>query len=210
MQSISALLSLVLITLLQCCSALPRPNSGSDVVTTGSKANQNFIRSDTTCGDPSTAIVISQAFQTGPIIHLLSVPYAFDTVNTMNGAATWVSIRDLFRGWATQQPSTLPLWQLGSSNRQEYIYKIGQDATTKPVVSGFPNDIVIIAWVFPTQVCGSVPLFGAVYPSKTDHIYTTDEDQHAGLISPAWGWSESGVIAYVLPLTSDRGPASPF
>lgn len=82
-----------------------------------------------------------------------------------------------------------------------YTYMIGTDAQTPPVVSGFNTDVEVIAWVYSTQVCGSVPLMSAKYAPATDHFYTTIQDDHDGLATFA-GWVDTGVVAYVPPLTS--------
>lgn len=76
---------------------------------------------------------------------------------------------------------------------------IGEDAQTPPVVSGFEN-AGLIAWVYDTAVCGSVPLMSVSLPAKTDHYWTTDAAEHAGLLNE--GWTDSGVVAFVLPLPS--------
>lgn len=76
---------------------------------------------------------------------------------------------------------------------------IGPDSKTAPIVSGFNTDVEVIAWVYNTPVCGSVPLLSLTYAPLTDHYYTTDADEHAGMIAGA-GWTDTGVIAYVLPL----------
>lgn len=40
----------------------------------------------------------------------------------------------------------------------------------------------------------------AVLASETDHNYTTDSDEHAGLL--ANGWTGGGVVAFVLPVSA--------
>lgn len=77
---------------------------------------------------------------------------------------------------------------------------LGADTSTAPVVSGFPNDKVIIAWAYSTQVCGTIPLYGAAQGSQTDHIYLTSAADYAGITSPGYSWGMYGAIAYVLPL----------
>jgi hypothetical protein len=92
----------------------------------------------------------------------------------------------------------VPLFRLGTSDGQEYIYTVGPVAQTPPSIPGFSTDVGIVAWVYDTPVCGSVPLLSTVYAAQTDHYYTTSQDAHSGLVSAGWG--DSGIVAYVLPL----------
>jgi hypothetical protein len=74
---------------------------------------------------------------------------------------------------------------------------VGADAQTPPVVGGFSTS-GLVAWVYDTAVCDSVPLMSAVLAAQSDHYYTTDPDEHAALL--AAGWTDGGVVAFVLPL----------
>lgn len=74
---------------------------------------------------------------------------------------------------------------------------LGADAQTPPIVGGFSVQ-GILAWVYNTAVCGSVPLMSVALAAQTDHYYTTDPDEHASLV--AAGWADNGVVAFVLPL----------
>lgn len=104
----------------------------------------------------------------------------------------------VFKGWPTQQPFTTPLFRLGAPNNNDFVFLLGADAQTPPVVSGFGSTgVLIVAWVYNTSVCDSVPLLSAVRAASTDHYYTTDPDEHTGLLSR--GWKDGGVVAFVLP-----------
>lgn len=81
----------------------------------------------------------------------------------------------------------------------QYIYRTGVDATTPPVVSGFNTDVALLAWVYDSPVCGSVPLMSTVWAQMTDHYFTTSAFEHDWLVAIAAGWTDSGVVAYVLP-----------
>lgn len=118
----------------------------------------------------------------------------------MNAANVWTDQHPAFNAWASQQPFTVPLFELATTNRDEYIYMVGPDAETPPIISGFNTDVLVIAWVYDTPVCGSLPLMSAVLSSQRDHYYTTDTNELEGLI--AAGWSDTGIVAYVLPTTT--------
>lgn len=81
----------------------------------------------------------------------------------------------------------------------DYVFMVGPGAQTPPILSGFQTDASdIVAWVYDTPVCGSVPLMSAVLASSTDHYYTTDPNEHSDLLG--LGWGDGGVVAFVLPL----------
>jgi hypothetical protein len=103
----------------------------------------------------------------------------------------------VFKAWTTQQNFTVPLFRLATSGGLEQVFMTGIDAQTPPVLNGF-SAIDISAWVFNQSACGTVPLMSAGLASQTDHYYTTDPDEHSGLIAD--GWKDGGVVAFVLPL----------
>lgn len=74
---------------------------------------------------------------------------------------------------------------------------VGADAQTPPIASGFQAS-GIVAWVYNTAVCDSVPLMSVTFATLSDHYYTTDAAEHAGLL--ANDWTDTGVVAFVLPL----------
>jgi hypothetical protein len=92
----------------------------------------------------------------------------------------------------------VPLFGLEDPSGTDIIFMVDADIETPPVATGF-NTGAAIAWVYDTPVCGSVPLMSAVFVAQTDHYYTIDPEEHADLLS--LGWADSGVVAFVLPLS---------
>jgi hypothetical protein len=140
---------------------------------------------------------VFQAYTSALSFHALNHHWAFVNVNSVNVANVWTDQHPAFRAWATQQPFTVPLFELAIANLDEYIFMIGPDVATPPVISGFNSSVGVIAWVYDTPVCGSMPLMSAVLPSQRDHYYTTDASEITGLTKV--GWSDTGIVAYVLP-----------
>jgi hypothetical protein len=131
-------------------------------------------------------------------VHVLNYRGAYENANTQAKAIVWGDLHPAFRAWPTQQSFTVPLFQLRNADATQYIYRIGTDAQTPPVVSGFVADVGVIAWVYNSQVCGSVPLMSATLAAFTDSYVTISAFEHDGLITD--GWTDTGVVAYVLPL----------
>lgn len=134
-------------------------------------------------------------------MHNLNLRNEFKNGNLRNGAIIWEDIQPAFRAWPTHQPFTSPIFQLGSTDGSAYIFVIGADAQTPPVISGFSTNVAVIAWVYSSQVCGSVPLMSAVLATSMDHYYTISAFEHDRLVSPD-GWADNVVVAFVLPLYS--------
>jgi hypothetical protein len=160
-----------------------------------------------TCADASLARVIYQGYSSTSASHVMNFLYAFVHDSTVLGPVTtgpqWTLQGATFKAWASQQPSTLPLYRLGTTTGSDYIFALGTvDPLTQvpsaPTVTGYNNNIGLTAWVYDSAICGSVPLLSAEYTLESDHFYTTDADEHAGLI--ANGWTNAGVIGHVLPL----------
>ncbi|KIJ33436.1 hypothetical protein M422DRAFT_264539 [Sphaerobolus stellatus SS14] len=104
--------------------------------------------------------------------------------------------RPSFIAWTSPgQPNTTPLWVLNNPTTTDIVYLISTNGIT-PILPGFAP-VAIINYVYPTQICGSVPLYAAAGPS--DHWYTTNLIEHEELLGFS-GWTDDGIAAYVLPL----------
>jgi hypothetical protein len=124
-----------------------------------------------------------------------------DTVQGPGEAELWSIQGAVFKAWPTQQEFNFPLFRLAQCPGSDYAFLVGQDAQTLPSLSGFePDGSAIMAWVYQTAVCGSVPLMSTIFADQTNHYYTTDSDEHTGLLAD--GWSDGGAVAYVLPLST--------
>ncbi|KIJ33452.1 hypothetical protein M422DRAFT_264556 [Sphaerobolus stellatus SS14] len=108
----------------------------------------------------------------------------------------WQIDRPSFIAWTSPgQPSTTPLWELINPTTRDVVYLLSTNGIT-PTLSGF-SAAGIISYVYPTQICGSVPLYAAAGPS--DHWYTTNLIEHDELLGVS-GWTDDGIAAYVLPV----------
>ncbi|KAF8879969.1 hypothetical protein CPB84DRAFT_1751510 [Gymnopilus junonius] len=141
------------------------------------------------CANITAAVTYIQAFSPQIKAHTLDTRAAFVNADTTQG--DWQFQGKVFRAWETQETSTVPLNRFLTQVNQDYIF------TTASSVSGFGANGVV-AYVYPSQICGSIPLLGASNSAAGDHYYTTDAHEHASLTSG--GWSDAGISGYVLPL----------
>ncbi|KDR67380.1 hypothetical protein GALMADRAFT_79871, partial [Galerina marginata CBS 339.88] len=105
---------------------------------------------------------------------------------------------DNFCAWATAQNSTSPLFLFFNPSTTDYQFILSTNGTA-PTPSGLLAQGAR-AHVYATQICGSVPLYTLSKASVGDHWYTIFPNERASLISS--GWTDGGIIAYVLPLNS--------
>jgi hypothetical protein len=159
------------------------------------------LRSDdaTACPDPSLARTVFQGFCGNRTVHVIAFHHIIVNANTIQGPGpAFVTFQGpVFNAWPSQQLSTVPLFRLSTPGGLDQLFMVGKDAQTPPFMDGF-SALDISAWVFNSSVCGSVPLMSAILSAQTDHYYTTDPDEHSGLLAD--GWTDGGVVAFVLPL----------
>ncbi|KAF5314939.1 hypothetical protein D9619_007533 [Psilocybe cf. subviscida] len=182
-------------------ASLATPVLNRDISSAVHSIQDMSTRSANTCADPSLSKTFFEGYDGLNTAHLMDLHYSLVNVDSVQASAPPLVIFQgaVFKAWPTQQPFTVPLFRLGAANNNDFVFMVGADAQTPPIVSGFgATGTPIIAWVYNTAVCGSVPLMSAVLAKQTDHYYTTDPDEHAGLLS--LGWTDGGVVAFVLPL----------
>lgn len=110
--------------------------------------------------------------------------------------ADWQVQEDMFLAWGNPQEFTVPLYAFFDATTLDYVY-IASGTGTPSAPDGF-SLVGPVAYVYDTQVCGSVPLFVVFEDVAGDHWLTTSASERDELIS--LGWIDSGIVAYVLPL----------
>lgn len=154
-------------------------------------------RADDACADPSLAVTFVQAYSTTLTSHNVNYRADFVQADTI-GTIDWQIQGEIFRAWKTPQPGTVSLYRMSIDTLASDVILAVSTTVNPPVVPGFPTNFGVVAYVYPTQVCGSVPLYQLGFSAKTDHWYTTDASERDALVG--FGWTNQGVIAYVLPL----------
>ena len=91
---------------------------------------------------------------------------------------------------------TVPVYRLSSGTLLDWMFVVSTNGAV-PSASGYNVD-GIVAYVYATQICGSVPLYSVFSASLGDHWYTTNINGRNRMI--ALGYVNSGIMGYVLPL----------
>jgi len=154
-------------------------------------------RTANNCGDPTAATTYYTAYSLSvDRTHAIGTKAGFANQNTIG--SDWETDSPVFRGWtAAGQINTVPLYAFARTTSVDFVYLISTDGNPPPTPSGFTAS-GIIGNVYPTQICGSVPLYGASFASPPDHWYTTELNEHNEIIS--FGWTDIGITAFVLPV----------
>ncbi|KAF9817741.1 hypothetical protein IEO21_03200 [Rhodonia placenta] len=110
-------------------------------------------------------------------------------------------------GWAftTQVGSTVPLYHLfhySSATGSDNFYTTNE---TERDVFGAQDGYTyggVAAYVYATQICGSVPLYRSYQPVTVDHFYTNNRTDNR-IASTTLDYVEEGIQCYVLPDPTD-------
>ncbi|KDR80121.1 hypothetical protein GALMADRAFT_242364 [Galerina marginata CBS 339.88] len=183
---------LTALALLFLCHILDMGTLASRISNAANSTDQR--RAADTCGDPSLSTLYYKAFSQQGQFHGLDTESIYTHAQASTG--DWVISTPAFRAWLSPgQPSTVPLYGFAGTGGLFYI--TSTTGTTPTAPSGFTS-VGIRAYVYATQICGSVPLYGASLPSATDFWYTTNLNDHNSLLN--LGWTDTGITAYVLPV----------
>ncbi|PPQ79227.1 hypothetical protein CVT25_002830 [Psilocybe cyanescens] len=113
--------------------------------------------------------------------------------------AQWVFQGPDFLAWTDLQEFTVPLYRFYAEATKDYLYTTSTDSNP-PSFPGFSFQ-TIVAYVYRTQVCGSVPLLGLWDKTNGDYFYTTSQPEHTTFLTRG-PWVDTGIAAYVLPVSS--------
>lgn len=91
---------------------------------------------------------------------------------------------------------TVPIYRLSNSALLDWAFLVSTNGAV-PSASGYSVD-GIVAYVYATQICGSIPLYSVFSASLGDHWYTTNINGRNRMIQ--LGYVDAGIQGYVLPL----------
>ncbi|PPQ84334.1 hypothetical protein CVT26_011357 [Gymnopilus dilepis] len=155
-------------------------------------------RDSNTCADPTLAEIYKQAYSPRRNAHIVNRLTAFVVANI--NFNDWQVQNDVYKAWGSPQEFTSPLYVLQTPAGDDFINIVSESTDgTVPVADGFELPIVI-AYVYATQVCGSVPLYSVFEAVAVTHWHTTSTVERDELLS--FGWIDASTVAFVLPLQS--------
>jgi hypothetical protein len=101
--------------------------------------------------------------------------------------------------FGTQEESTVPFYRLSTTS--DNFYTISETERASALANGYvvpPNNPV--TYIYPTQICGSIPFYRLYHAAKTDNFYTTLESERLEFIAD--GYTDIEIAGYVLPATA--------
>ncbi|KAF7346880.1 hypothetical protein MVEN_01440000 [Mycena venus] len=151
-----------------------------------------------TCGNPADAVPFYRSYHSANVDHWYTPDVA--QINTYNpqgfalqGVAGLVFI--------TQEPGTTPFYRLYNSALTDNFYTISLAEKVAAEQNGYITDgvSVPVSYIYPTQVCGSIPLFRLYSASGQDNFYTTSEAERINAIANG-GYADVEIAGYILPV----------
>ncbi|KAJ7336748.1 hypothetical protein DFH08DRAFT_964710 [Mycena albidolilacea] len=161
-------------------------------------ALQSGRRSSETCGDPANAVPFYRSYSPTDVDHYYTAGpdfvNRFDSGWPLQGVAGFVFL--------TQEESTVPFYHIYSRTATDNYYTISTTERDAALKNGYINvtNGDPLTYIYPTQVCGSVPFYKLYNPTKLDNFYTTSESERLDFIA-SQGYIDVEIAGYVLPAT---------
>jgi hypothetical protein len=102
--------------------------------------------------------------------------------------------------------STTQLIRLWNGATSDHFFTTDVAEANNAASGGYVKEALAPMFIYPSQLCGSLPLYRSWSASKTDHFYTTSQTERDSLT----GYAFELIAGYVLPLntTSSSGSGS--
>jgi hypothetical protein len=151
-----------------------------------------------TCADPRTSVPL----------YFTELPNNNDFYTTsITAITTRVSTQGyVFQGvvahvFVAQELSTVPLFHLTRivdfALAVDDLYTVSTADRDSVVASGFYTFVDIASYVYPSQICGSVPFYRLWQASAVRHFYTTSLEKRDAMLATG-SWADEGIEGYVL------------
>ncbi|KAJ6462078.1 hypothetical protein C8R45DRAFT_1220579 [Mycena sanguinolenta] len=151
-----------------------------------------------TCGDPSIAVALYEYFNSGTVDYFLTPG---TSVNSGTGPYN-------FQGgvgfvFVTNEPSTVPFYRLHKTgNVDTNFWTTSTDEVDSAVAQGFTSELAApFLHIYPSQICGAVPLFRVSNSGAQANFYTTSESERLEFITNM-GYQDLGIAGFIYPFVA--------
>ncbi|KAJ7722338.1 hypothetical protein B0H16DRAFT_1385890, partial [Mycena metata] len=158
------------------------------------KPAPDVARTTETCGDPTLAAPFYRTYSATRAQHGMCLNLA---LSLSNGFPTWNYQALVAFVFATQEESTGPFYQMVNSATGDRIYTINATEVTALERTGYGQAVAEpVYYIYPSQICGSVPFYRLSKVAKHDHFYTVSEADRITAID-SQGYADEGIAGYV-------------
>ncbi|KAJ7886073.1 hypothetical protein B0H13DRAFT_1889350 [Mycena leptocephala] len=157
-------------------------------------------RSSNTCGDPTDALPFYRVYNPS----IVTYRWSTSTVVASSPGVTFEGVAALV--FVTQEESTVPFYRLSNAATTDNFYTISTTERDSALQNGYifggaGTDSVY--YIYPTQICGSVPFYRLYQESTKTNFYTISESERLDYIANH-GYTDIEIAGYVLPLASNQ------
>ncbi|KAF7375827.1 hypothetical protein MSAN_00472600 [Mycena sanguinolenta] len=150
------------------------------------------------CGNPANAVPFYRSFNAADVDHWYTPDVGqINYFNPVGFALQGVT----GRVFLTQESGTTPFYRLYNYALMDNFYTISPSEKAAAESNGYVTDATSspVSYIYPTQVCGSIPLYRLYHSSKHDNFYTTSDVERSQAVAND-GYDFVEIAGYILPL----------
>jgi hypothetical protein len=156
-------------------------------------------RSAETCGDPASAVPFYRTYVASTFTdHFYTARLNIANQQIRPGGYALEGVAALV--FLVQEESTVPFYRVFNSAAWDNLYTTNITERDSALKAGYTNPVDgdAVQYIYPTQICGSVPLYRLYNSVIKDNFYTTSESERLEFLSNQ-GYDDVGIAGYVLP-----------
>ncbi|KAJ6582994.1 hypothetical protein DFH09DRAFT_279597 [Mycena vulgaris] len=154
-----------------------------------------------TCGNMSNLVPLFQMYHTPKTVHFYTIEDSRVTAEVGgNDKYAFTGVAALI--FPTAELSTVPFFCLINRVTTTFFYTASEAERDNARTSGGFSDYMTAGYIYPSQVCGSIPLYRLHYvAANADYMYTTSTAERDNAVDNM-GFTYEGIAGYVFELAS--------
>ncbi|KAJ6586537.1 hypothetical protein DFH09DRAFT_910690, partial [Mycena vulgaris] len=154
-----------------------------------------------TCGNIADLVPLFQMYNAAVTVHFYTAEDSKVTATIQEGTYAFNGVAAMI--FPTLEPFTVPFFSLINARTTSFFYTTNATERSNALAAGY-SDYATTGYIYPTQVCGSVPLYRAHFiGANTDYIYTTSVTERDNAIVNQ-RFVDEGIAGYVIELASGK------